>query len=868
MIHPLSAAVLLAVAAAGAGAQTPTPEQIREQQRRYNDAALTTPQRLEALDKSIDLRRQLIAASENDPNLGALLLEHAEALLARLGADGTDSAAMFGVIPPAARPVVAALAREAAETADRCAAWFDKRIAEGEAKAGGAQREKEFALFLQLRDRRLPVPRARAWAVHASLADRAETGAAAARARTIAESARGDDAEREAKRLISLGQACLLLRQPDAAGDAFRQALAAAPAATSPFTAAPRVEATLGRVASVLASRGPGEARALLREAVAGSPFVIEGRPQPNALLLAADMQHRIGMAEADASEPGPGRARAVGDALAVYSRLVDRADLGVDRPQRVALALSRLTATAPEDVEMYPSLPALAAYAKGTDLGMQRGGFKKAVTLLEGVTQPGSERLKELGPIGADALWNLAALRNAEAKELSDDSVLAVSAGILTRLAVEFPDSPRAPDAIATATMYVEGVRRTAPDDPDLLAQHLGTLRTAIARFPGHERVDAWRLTLAQNLIFPPRALNHPGQPPPPPPKPATAEAIEEGMRALADVAPASRLAFEAWLLTARGQALRMASADDAVRFDAARRLDDLADTVSGALADSTAEPGRKARQSAVTGAVLAYCAQAAAERKRFQRAVDLSNRAEALASADAETRREALGLALAARMVGQASLGDLADAVDTAARFPAADTPPPQAALRTVGNLIGARLLSAERAGDQREASRIAKDLLLPIVRAGIAAADFPSARSDWIPTYVEALVRSGAAAEAETEALAEIQKNGPTERLILWLGEARLALQKDDDAFVDLRDLFDVLEQRGQRDPIYWRAASRALEIAERRGAGADPAKASAMRSTIARMRLADPDLGGEPSRSRILAVEAALQAPQPK
>lgn len=842
---PLAAALLAAFAglACAAAPTDATEKTLREQESRAAAPATPPDQRKAALEQSIETRRGLLAATTDPAARAPMLLDQAEAILRRLAMDGWDATALVGVLPLDTRDSFAPLTLEGAESAEQGAEALRALI--GEAEGGKSMPDKSvFEGWLAVRDRRAPMLVARSALVAAGFStDAAQRTALAERALRAIESAKESDPEREARRLTLVGLARRALG--DSAGAVQALQLAASGAQTS----ATKLEAMVGYSLGVLDDRGPAPARAILKGAMAAPPFVIEGKPAALAQALAADALFRMGEREAQGAPEGPARDAAMAAAYAPIIALLDREDLGLDERTRQSVVFHRLNALSPSNPEALAKLPAMVAFAKGAMLMYKEGEFNNALAIIEGVTEKGSARLRDLGPRGATALFALFKLRESEAKTWEEDARLVPGIVALRRLAREYPTHPTAGDSMASACSLAQGLARTHEKSGAFTSLYVETLADAVDLFPSHASADVWRVELAQKRLLDGKTA--------------------EGIALLEGVPAESNLALYAAVAMAQTTARHALNAPDGSNREPALR--EAAGRVEKALARITQD--RAKPQPTGDGPKENYDANEATM-KAYRAALRVALRDPAGALEDAtESQRlggasgagpEALSLSLHARASAEAQLGRVTEALATSRRL--ADSFPTLAApaLLDLCDAATSQARQAERAGDDKAAAAVAADILVPASRIGLATAEraAPERVDAWKAQLGESLARAGGSADEAVAVLEElIARRGPDDRTVLWLAEARIEQNEPDKAMALLRDLLPSVEQKEQTNETFWRAWSRALSLL---AANPTPEQAEQARKRIALLRLRDASLGGEPFATRIREAEAKLNA----
>lgn len=841
MTHTLPRlALTLSLLAGHALAQTsPTDaasraEAIRELARRATNPNMPPAERLAALDDSIAQRRTLIASMGADAP-SSLLFEQVEAVLSRFVWDGSDASAMFGILTASQLASVADAAREAYELTARLAPRLEQEIIRAEATANARAQED----LQRLRELAAPLMRARAAILLASVEPdpdkRANLAGEAAASANAVRAARDD---LDARRAVILGQAALILSQHKAALEQFRAALALQSSLTT------RMEAQLGHVLATLQAEGPAAARAALQKARTAPPFAGDPAVTVIPTLLAADVEARIGLAEAAAAPEGPARDLAYTRAYNVLERIAYNHELPLDPPQRLSLSLGKINMLAPRSTEQCLALPPIVALARGVARSTDADGFNDAVELLNSVTQPGTQRLKDLADLGPIALRTLAELRISEAKAYEDDERLIPAIRLLQRAAKEYPgDEDLALPAAVNAVFYSS---RWSKSRPELeVARNLfeESLRIGLEAFPDARTSRLWREQLADILL-------ERGE-------------VDEALAQLERAASAGALTVEGHVTLLRSLSAAMdATTAPESRAILAQRILERADKALKTADTVTPNAREDERRAANTLRVLAYAASASSSL-----ALDRPDAAKAAALraveiADTLNSRDTFRAALVSLIHAQAYAGDFPDALLTLDRLSkgAGETAP--AACAILIDLATARAKQLDAAHRPDDARALARNVIVPSARIALESilANTPASADRWRAELGIALARAGEAKEASEILNDLIDRNGPDTRTLVWLGEAALALDDEETAYASFLQVVNALEQREAPTEQYWHAWSRTLEIFMRHNQ--DGSKTENVRATLARLKLNDPALGGEPYASRFAAIERLI------
>lgn len=838
---------LAAAIFAGASIGQPSADALRaeviERQGVAADSSKPGSERLAALDRVIVLHRELVALGEANRMLGEDAVELMGAILSRLAWDGTDVTALYGTPTVPMRDLARQASTEARKVAAVADDWLTRMINEIESGRAGPERmdRRMLAQLRSTRDQRLPVLAARADAILAALAtddnERQELVRDGVARIAHVEYA---DAPTESRRLSTAGSLLLSGEQPESAVQAFERAASLAP------SSATRIEAEVGRVLATGALRGADAGLAVLDEVIGLPPFVIGRTPEPAALALATDARFRLLSDRAESLPAGPERAEARGAAYGVYQRYIADASMGLDEPTRRALALSKIAATIPPDLGSFDDYPPIVQFAAAVALSSSRESQALAIGLLRDLYEGDPARFDALGELKPAAIWQYAAMTITERTHEPEPARLKRAISALLRLTREHPDDPKASEAIEAACAYSQRLL-TLTGDPSL-EQFVETLTDAIRRFPRHPNVDFWRIELARRL--------------------ADERRYDEAAERFDEVAPDSMRASDAQFLAINMYGKMMIDApDDAGRREAASRIIERFPPAETILAISESHPlNTQARRDEIAEFSMIINALAAAASNVLDRPEDAKQHADRALelAADLPTPPSmVIGLAKASQAQTAASEGRLEDAAALIVEATSDYGPAARLAVRPVLASLERGAANAERASDDASV-RFARDRMAPAAGAiarwalsnDLALVD--EARA----VQAEALARSGDGA-ASLEILDDlITKRGAEQRLALARVDALLAAGRDEEALGAARDIAQRLESGGDHGPAYWRAWARSLQALDR--LGPDTQTAASMRSEIARLRVLDQNLGGQPAKRWIESVESSLAA----
>jgi hypothetical protein len=482
--------ILLALlAAAPAFAQGPDPAELAAMQRRAADISVSTREREQAADKAIEDRRALIqAAHDDEPRLTGWLIDQAAAVLARLGRDGADSAAIFGIPLAAQRGAAQEAAREAASDLDRADRLIEHASA-ALAAQGVAPEDPRLAEAEQDRSVRVPFYRSRAEVILAGLSRGQERARLAQGAQAAISKVALASAGPEGARRICLAAALLMRRAPTEDGDARTALDELAWVIRADVPATTKAEAWMGMAYAGLAAGRMDTTLQSLRLAGGQEPFTHEGRPEPLLVVLLADATTRAlwerGLQE-DSDE-------LLSRAAATQTALLARDDLGL-RPETLRPIVLEKLAIVGAGTERADRVPAAVRLGLAIVLAREPTRHDEAVARFRALADaPGA------GDFAADALWEWAVLLTQSTRTSPADRVQA--ARVLTRLARDFPDHPRASDAINAAVAHARAAAVGPDAIPAARAAYLEGLAVATDSFPKLAEIDQWRYERARLL-------------------------------------------------------------------------------------------------------------------------------------------------------------------------------------------------------------------------------------------------------------------------------------------------------------------------------------------------------------------------------
>jgi hypothetical protein len=473
------AAILLLGAPCVLYAQTDLLAALSAAERRAADTVASLREREQAMDRAIELRRQVIArAAETEDRLPGLLMDQSAALLSRLARDGSDTAVLFGLALPPQRAAAAAAAEESAALLVRA-----ERLLEGE-------REDDHD-----RSVRLPFYRARAELLLAALADEENRQRHSRRAHDLIGRMTLSNTGPEAVRRVNLGLS-LLMRGGDAgdaqvALDEFGWVAMREGDDAAAIPALIRAEAWMGLLhASSALARGDvllGE----FQRALSGPPFV--GGEGADALLvvLATDAATRALFEQALRGRDS----RMLELAARQQGQLLARSDLPLRaeslRPlvyEKLALLADRALGAGEID------LPAAMRIARAVVLARDPELREAAIAILREVCAEPAGR-----EFAGDAHWELAVLLTQLPG--AEPALRMEAARALLRLADEFDGHPRAGEAMAAALSHA---RALVIQDRLEAARpvYVRALELATTRYPRLPEIGLWRYERARLIL------------------------------------------------------------------------------------------------------------------------------------------------------------------------------------------------------------------------------------------------------------------------------------------------------------------------------------------------------------------------------
>lgn len=490
--HKRLSIIALMCAASSFAQQPDLSSELQATERRAADKSISLREREQASDKAIDLRKKLIAGlTPEDATLPDLLITQAAAELARLGRDGSDTAALFCIPLPAQSQTVRDTATESLQLLTQASSILDQKHKDLTAQNIPADDPRAVQLD-QDRTVRVPFFASRAHILIAACSsgkDRTTHAQAAYDAigkLTLATSGP------ESIRRITLG-AALLMRAADhtdlqSAAEELGWVLTSGPnnQPQPGASAVTRAEAWFGLI---LAAAGAGKPDAVLdqfRTAQTQPPFTTDGKPDALLTVLAADAISRAFAEHGIAHNNRASLDRAVSE----QQTLLRRTDLGVRADALRPLAFQKLNLLA-ERADRKLDLPPAMDLAGAIDAARDSKRRDEAIKRLSAVSAA-----PDAGDFAADALWESAVLLTQGTPTRTDRQSAATN---LTRLARDFPSSPRATEAMAAALAYLQALAR---EHSESNTAYLAALAVANDKYPTLPTIDTWRYEHARLIV------------------------------------------------------------------------------------------------------------------------------------------------------------------------------------------------------------------------------------------------------------------------------------------------------------------------------------------------------------------------------
>jgi len=453
-------------------------------------------------ESRLDELRRRVDALDGRAGGGEAAMELSERLLDRIGADGVDLAALYGVATHEQAAWAHALAAEARSAAQRAAALIESEIRAVEShrdfSTDRAMQDRRSRLAVEMLEFRRPLAEARAALLQAAVEDSAPRRREAAHAAAaIVDGLDLRDPAWEARRLLIRGGAALLANPGDAgAAQAAIEAFSVCLELIDPGRDARlHVEAALGRGVAAMETQGIGAARAAVRAAMARPPFTPRDMRSAPWRLAAAGALYRIGLREAGRAGTVSERRDAIERASEGYVELLTRSEEGVESV-RAAVYQAVAGLRWPDAPAELPTIAGLAL----ADRAIRAGDTGRAIELLEAMIARSDSAL---GPLAGDALWEhaRALLDLAMTDESGADELRLRAMGSLVRIGRDHADWRAAADAVESACRLGRWLEGRAPERMQRGAEALRieALRLATLRYAHLESINQWRLDLGR---------------------------------------------------------------------------------------------------------------------------------------------------------------------------------------------------------------------------------------------------------------------------------------------------------------------------------------------------------------------------------
>lgn len=463
---------------------------------RAADKSVSLREREEATDKAMELRKQVIAAAPaGEPRLPGWLMDQAAAELARLARDGSDTAALFAIPLATQTEAVRDAADRALKLITAAGAALEVRQ-KALTEEGVASADPRMVQAEQDRTVRVPFFGARARVLLAACATGKDRTRHAQGAFDLVGKLTLASPAPESIRRISLGAALLMRADPPDATDIqsaieeFGWVLTGGPNGQSPagVSGPARAEAWFGLVNASGALDKLDPLLGQFRPAMSREPFTAGGRPDPLLIVLAADAVTRSW------AEQGLRRHdRAKLDlAVAEQQALLRRTDLGVRAESLRPLAFQKLYLLASR-ADKSMDLPPAMDLAGAIDAARDSKRRDEAIKRLRAVADS-----PDAGDFAGDALWEAAVLLT-QAQPTPPDRL---AAGMfLTRLARDFPQSSKAPEAMGAALAYLQSLVRERAS-VDAAGPYLEALTLVTTNYTSLQNIDTWRYERARMIV------------------------------------------------------------------------------------------------------------------------------------------------------------------------------------------------------------------------------------------------------------------------------------------------------------------------------------------------------------------------------
>lgn len=498
-----------------------------------------TPQARVELTRAVDrARAELIASFPDDDRAPSWALDRAAAALDELTEDAADWSVLLGIPSDGQRARVLDAAERALAQVDWAEAAAARAVARlqgsilgargdaAAARAAADAADARLGVLIDLEQQvRIPYFRGRAAALAIAADPQQRSGPRARQALEALAPLRLTGAGEAIRRASLAALLVSLTTEPGPRRDAaeLARAVVDAPVPPAPDPAEALARAC-ARLALLRASSSPEAAQAAMTQlasAAQRSPFVVAApgvapltRADPALAMLAGEATALTAIEQARAVAPDR-RAAWLRDGLTPLSAMLDRTDLalpeGVDRKAFRPLVLAKLA-----------SAWALASGQSGAATGVSLAEMPPAVAFAHGLRLAGAESTRaqgaavldelsqrpDAGPLGAEALWELAVARWSGSGV--DEGAAAVAA--LCRLVEKYPESPRASEAAIKAVELARySLGRAEEQSPPaaraasverLTTLYAQSLASAYRLNPAHADAGSWRVEHARMLL------------------------------------------------------------------------------------------------------------------------------------------------------------------------------------------------------------------------------------------------------------------------------------------------------------------------------------------------------------------------------
>lgn len=734
---------------------------------------------------------------------------------------GAERAVLYAVPGEADMAMGRRGARAIAWLSDRASGIISKVVEEHDraAAAGEATQsldERSIATAIHLREVQIPLRAGRALILMSTLTGNAELrGQFAELAQRQVVNVQGPSAWASAQRDVVMGLAWLMRGETDDAIASFAAAegVMREPGMPTGLIADMGDEVALGGVVATLRAKGPGAARQLLETMQDRPPFVMNGERDPHLALLACGTLMRIARAEAAQRPDASHRLVSIESAYQEYARLAERTDTGLSPAEARRLTYAGLGPLVPADAPL-AVLPPVVPIARARYLAEQGQGAD-AMAILDPLLRRTSV---ELGAAEPDAMWLAAAIL------IDVDTAVdrRRAADLFLRLGQEFPDDPQAGQAIeAACSSAFRLFEQTNTNDVTARQRAreylIDCLRLAHNSGANVPRRDSWRLELCRQVTAEPDTSNV---------RRALAR-MDEASQAAGAMAPDGIDRAIAGYVIASGWStlLEQATRRPEVFAEAGMSTHDLAESllesasgarplIAAALRTKDGSEDQSLRQAQRATTALAAEALLATDQPEEALAT-VQSLSDATPAMETNPRMARVAAHALTRMGGmseaKAWLERLCDLSPDWARWTLAEMSD------RAWNQIEPMVLGFP-ADDTIDTAR---ESAIPVLRLveeqahckTMEESDTYKRRLAW------ALVVSGDGDEAVLIFEDLIARHGRQVDLLRGMGEAKLSLGKDAQAFPVFREIAGSQEEGGKHDRNYWHAWTRMIQILAR-------------------------------------------------